>query len=60
MMRDQYIRGGEVFIIVYSVTDQNSFIDAKEFYENVLRVRGMYKLPKQNHSDQNTQNNVPA
>lgn len=40
VMRDQYIRGGEVFIIVYSATDQNSFIDAKDFYENVLRVKG--------------------
>ena len=44
-MRDQYMRGGEVFVIVYSVTDKHSHKEAGDFYENVLRVKDKNEWP---------------
>nr|XP_056704665.1 GTP-binding protein Rit2 [Euleptes europaea] len=44
-MRDQYMRGGEGFIICYSITDRQSFQEAAEFKELIYRVRRTYDIP---------------
>ncbi|XP_059845490.1 GTP-binding protein Rit2-like isoform X4 [Hypanus sabinus] len=44
-MRDQYMRGGEGFIICYSITDRRSFQEAAEFKELIYRVRHTYDIP---------------
>ncbi|XP_053151106.1 GTP-binding protein Rit2 isoform X2 [Hemicordylus capensis] len=44
-MRDQYMRGGEGFIICYSITDRQSFQEAAEFKELIYRVRHTYDIP---------------
>uniref|UniRef100_A0A8D0L2R3 Ras like without CAAX 2 n=1 Tax=Sphenodon punctatus TaxID=8508 RepID=A0A8D0L2R3_SPHPU len=44
-MRDQYMRGGEGFIICYSITDRQSFQEAAEFKELIYRVRHTYNIP---------------
>lgn len=38
-MREQYMRGGEGFIICYSITDQLSFLEAEEYRNLILKVR---------------------
>ncbi|KAJ8309347.1 hypothetical protein KUTeg_014221 [Tegillarca granosa] len=38
-MRDQYLRTGEAFVVVFSVTDQRSFEEAEAMYEWLLRVK---------------------
>ncbi|XP_051901760.1 GTP-binding protein Rit1 [Pristis pectinata] len=44
-MRDQYMRGGEGFIICYSITDRRSFQEAVEFKQLIYRVRHTYDIP---------------
>nr|XP_028604895.1 GTP-binding protein Rit2-like [Podarcis muralis] len=44
-MRDQYMRGGEGFVICYSITDRQSFQEAAEFKELIYRVRHTYDIP---------------
>ncbi|XP_001362521.1 GTP-binding protein Rit2 [Monodelphis domestica] len=44
-MRDQYMRGGEGFIICYSVTDRQSFQEAAGFKELIYQVRHTYDIP---------------
>ncbi|KAJ6662998.1 hypothetical protein lerEdw1_010819, partial [Lerista edwardsae] len=44
-MRDQYMRGGEGFIICYSITDRQSFQEAAEFKELIYRVRHTSDIP---------------
>ncbi|XP_038600015.1 GTP-binding protein Rit2 isoform X2 [Tachyglossus aculeatus] len=44
-MRDQYMRGGEGFIICYSITDRQSFQEAAEFKELIYKVRHTYDIP---------------
>ncbi|XP_062455818.1 GTP-binding protein Rit2 isoform X2 [Rhea pennata] len=44
-MRDQYMRGGEGFIICYSITDRQSFQEAAELKELIYRVRHTYDIP---------------
>ncbi|KAM6036735.1 GTP-binding protein Rit2 isoform 2-T2 [Theristicus caerulescens] len=44
-MRDQYMRGGEGFIICYSITDRQSFQEAADFKELIYRVRHTYDIP---------------
>ncbi|XP_010149351.1 PREDICTED: GTP-binding protein Rit2, partial [Eurypyga helias] len=44
-MRDQYMRGGEGFIICYSITDRQSFQEAAEFKELIYHVRHTYDIP---------------
>jgi GTPase KRas protein len=39
-MRSQYMRQGQGFILVYSITDKVSFEKCKEFYEEVQRAKG--------------------
>lgn len=38
-MREHYMRPGEGFLLVYSITDYASFQELEVFYEQVLRVK---------------------
>jgi len=38
-MRDQYMRTGDGFLMVYSVTDKQSYQNIIHFYEQILRVK---------------------
>nr|XP_044991193.1 GTP-binding protein Rit2 isoform X3 [Jaculus jaculus] len=44
-MREQYMRGGEGFIVCYSVTDRQSFQEAAKFKELIFQVRRTYEIP---------------
>lgn len=44
-MREQYMRGGEGFILVYSVTEKRSFQEIRRFKEMIDRVRNYEKVP---------------
>lgn len=39
MVRDTYIREGEAFVCVYSITNEKSFEQVQNLYEHVLRVK---------------------
>ena len=38
-MREQYMRKGDGFLLVYSVIDYQSFESAMQFYKQILRVK---------------------
>jgi len=38
-MRDMYMKSGEGFLIVYSIIEKSTFVEAEELYGDVLRVR---------------------
>jgi len=38
-IRDTYIRSGEGFLLVFDVTDAESFADLNDLYEQILRVK---------------------
>ena len=38
-MRDQYMRTGEAFLLVYSITSRTSFNEISSFREHILRVK---------------------
>lgn len=38
-LREQYMRKGDGFLIVYSVIDPNSFKNIRQFYNQILRVK---------------------
>ncbi|MCL4133180.1 UNVERIFIED_CONTAM: hypothetical protein GTU68_008501 [Idotea baltica] len=38
-MREQYMRKGDGFMLVYSVTDKQSFENITHFYNQILRVK---------------------
>lgn len=44
-MREQYMRGGEGFILVYSVAEQRSFDEIRRFKEAIDRVRNYGPVP---------------
>lgn len=44
-MREQYMRGGEGFILVYSVTEKRSFDEIRRFKSMIDRVRNYEKVP---------------
>lgn len=44
-MRDLYIKNGQGFIIVYSLTSRQSFQDVKLIREQILRVKGHDRVP---------------
>ena len=44
-MREQYMRGGEGFILVYSVTDKRSFQEIRRYKEMIDRVRNYETVP---------------
>ena len=44
-MRDQYIRSGQGFVIVYSITSKNSFENLAGFHDQILRVKDEDTFP---------------
>jgi GTPase KRas protein len=44
-MREQYMRHGEGFILVYSITDLESFREVLEFQQQIARVKDMDFYP---------------
>lgn len=38
-MREQYMRKGDGFLLVYSVTDKNSYENIINFHTQILRVK---------------------
>lgn len=44
-MRDLYIRNSEAFVIVYSVTSQQTFQDIKSMQDQIIKVKGTDRVP---------------
>lgn len=44
-MREQYMRGGEGFILVYSITDRRSFEEISNYITHIERVRNCSDTP---------------
>jgi len=44
-MRDQYVRTGQIFIVMYSVTSRSSFDEVDSFIEQILRVKDRDWVP---------------
>lgn len=44
-MREQYMRSGEGFLLVFSVTDRNSFEEIYKFHRQILRVKDRDEFP---------------
>jgi len=45
-MRDQYMRTGQGFMLVYAITSRSSFDEIASFREQILRVKDKDKVPK--------------
>lgn len=62
-IRDGYIRSGEGFLCVFSLTDRSSFDEAKSFRDQILRVHDSQAKPMLllgNKKDLEDQREVPA
>jgi GTPase KRas protein len=44
-MRDQYMRTGEGFLLVYSITSKDSFQELSMFREQILRAKDAEDVP---------------
>jgi Ras-related protein Rap-2C len=44
-MRDLYIKNGQGFLVVYSITNHQTFQDIKTMKEQISRVKGADKVP---------------
>lgn len=44
-MRDLYIKNGQGFIVVYSITSQQTFHDIKNMRDQIVRVKGSEQVP---------------
>lgn len=44
-MREQYMRTGEGFLLVFSVTDRSSFDEIPKFHRQILRVKDKDEFP---------------
>src|ERR1700753_2959756 len=44
-MREQYMRTGEGFLLVYSITSPNSFEEISTFHQQILRVKHTDSFP---------------
>ena len=44
-MRDLYIKNGQGFLLVYSIVNQQSFIDVQPFRDQIMRVKGTPYVP---------------
>jgi GTPase SAR1 family protein len=44
-MREQYMRSGEGFLLVYSITSRASFEEISPFYQQILRVKDRDSFP---------------
>ena len=40
-MRDQYMRIGEGFLLVYTIMDRFSFEETEKYYGEILRIKDM-------------------
>lgn len=61
-MRDTYIRTGEGFLVAYAMTSRTSFDDAKQHYNQILRVKDSDKFPMvlvANKADLEDQREIP-
>ncbi|KAH3727247.1 ras-related protein R-Ras2-like [Dreissena polymorpha] len=62
-MREQYMRSGMGFLLVYSVTDKSSFDEIYKFHKQILRVKDRDEFPMimvGNKSDLDHQRQVPV
>ncbi|GFR65399.1 Ras-related protein Rap-1b [Elysia marginata] len=62
-MRDLYIKNGQGFVIVYSITSIQTFQDIKTMREQIQRVKGVDRVPMilvGNKSDLDSQREVSA
>lgn len=60
-MREQYMRSGEGFLLVYSLADHSSFQEIAKFQKQILRVKDRDEFPMLmvgNKSDLETQRRV--
>ena len=44
-MREQYMRSGEGFLLVFSLTDRSSFGEIYKFHKQILRVKDRDEFP---------------
>lgn len=44
-MREQYMRNGEGFILVYSITSMQSFDEVRKLYDQIARVKDFDSFP---------------
>jgi GTPase KRas protein len=44
-MREQYMRTGEGFLLVYSITSRDSFEEISTFHQQILRVKDQDSFP---------------
>uniref|UniRef100_A0A915D4Y6 small monomeric GTPase n=1 Tax=Ditylenchus dipsaci TaxID=166011 RepID=A0A915D4Y6_9BILA len=44
-MRDLYIKNGQGFVVVYSITNQQSFHDIRTMRDSIIRVKGTDQVP---------------
>jgi GTPase SAR1 family protein len=44
-MREQYMRTGEGFLLVYAITSRNSFEEISIFHQQILRVKDQDSFP---------------
>ena len=44
-MRDLYIKNGQGFLLVYSIVNQQSFIDVQPLRDQIQRVKGLASVP---------------
>ena len=44
-MREQYMRTGEGFLLVYSITSRSSFDEISHFHQQILRVKDRDSFP---------------
>lgn len=44
-MREQYMRSGEGFLLVFSVTERSSFEEIYKFHKQILRVKDRDEFP---------------
>ncbi|OWF48347.1 ras-related protein Rap-2c-like [Mizuhopecten yessoensis] len=62
-MRDLYIKNGQGFVIVYSITSLQTFQDIKSMKEQIMRVKGIENIPMilvGNKADLEHQREVPS
>ena len=61
-MRDQYMRTGQGFLLIYAITSRGTFDETKAFYEQILRVKDTDYIPLVlcgNKCDLETERQVP-
>ena len=44
-MRDLYIKNGQGFVVVYSLTNHQTFQDIKPMRDQIVRVKGTERVP---------------